>query len=311
MSPEQARGRELDARTDIFSFGAVLYEMATGKAAFSGNSTAEIFEAILNRTPQEAALLNPTVPAELDRIINKCLEKDAAMPYQHASDMRSDLQRMKRDQESSRSTSAAAKTSAANSATPSRSTLMIAAAAVVAVILAAGAFWWFKGRSTTKSATLTERDTVLVADFANSTGDPVFDDALKQALSVSLRQSPSLNVLSDERVSSTLRLMTRPADTRLTPDVARELCLRADSKAFVAGSIANIGGDYVVGLKAINCATGDVLAQEQVQAAGKEKFSTRSARLPPSSAPNSANLLPRFKSSTSRSIRKPPPRSTR
>ena len=270
MSPEQARGRELDARTDIFSFGAVLYEMATGKAAFSGSSTAEIFEAILNRTPQEAALLNPTVPAELDRIINKCLEKDAAMRYQHASDMRSDLQRMKRDQESSRSTSAAAKTSAAKAATPSRSTLMIAVAAVVVIALAAGAFWWFKGHNT-KTATLTERDTVLVADFANSTGDPVFDDALKQALSVSLRQSPFLNVLSDDRVSSTLRLMTRPADTRLTPDVARELCLRASSKAFVAGSIANIGSDYVVGLKAINCATGDVLAQEQVQATGKEK----------------------------------------
>jgi serine/threonine protein kinase/tetratricopeptide (TPR) repeat protein len=270
MSPEQARGRELDSRTDIFSFGAVLYEMATGKAAFSGSSTAEIFEAILNRTPQEAALLNPTVPAELDRIINKCLEKDAAMRYQHASDMRSDLQRMKRDQESSRSTSAAAKTSAAKAATPSRSTLMIAVAAVVVIALAAGAFWWFKGHNT-KTATLTERDTVLVADFANSTGDPVFDDALKQALSVSLRQSPFLNVLSDDRVSSTLRLMTRPADTRLTPDVARELCLRASSKAFVAGSIANIGSDYVVGLKAINCATGDVLAQEQVQATGKEK----------------------------------------
>ena len=270
MSPEQARGRELDSRTDIFSFGAVLYEMATGKAAFSGSSTAEIFEAILNRTPQEAALLNPTVPAELDRIINKCLEKDAAMRYQHASDMRSDLQRMKRDQGSSRSTSAAAKTSAAKAATPSRSTLMIAVAAVVVIALAAGAFWWFKGHNT-KTATLTERDTVLVADFANSTGDPVFDDALKQALSVSLRQSPFLNVLSDDRVSSTLRLMTRPADTRLTPDVARELCLRASSKAFVAGSIANIGSDYVVGLKAINCATGDVLAQEQVQATGKEK----------------------------------------
>jgi serine/threonine protein kinase/tetratricopeptide (TPR) repeat protein len=271
MSPEQARGRELDARTDIFSFGAVLYEMATGKAAFSGSSTAEIFEAILNRTPQEAALLNPTVPAELDRIINKCLEKDAAMRYQHASDLRSDLQRMKRDQESSRSTSAAAKTSSSKASAASRSTLMISVAAVVVIALAAGAFWWFKGRSSSKSATLTERDTVLVADFANSTGDPVFDDALKQALSVSLRQSPFLNVLSDERVSSTLRLMTRPADTRLTPDVARELCLRADSKAFVAGSIANIGSDYVVGLKAINCATGDVLAQEQVQAAGKEK----------------------------------------
>ncbi|HXW18553.1 MAG TPA: protein kinase [Candidatus Acidoferrales bacterium] len=271
MSPEQARGRDLDSRTDIFSFGAVLYEMATGKAAFPGASTAEIFEAILNRAPQEAARLNPNVPAELDRVIGKCLEKDPNLRYQHASDLRSDLQRLKRDQDSTVSSvgsRSAVKAKAASG--PSRTLIAAAAAAILVIAIAAAGFWWFKGRAK-PAAALTERDSVVVADFANSTGDPVFDDALKQALSVSLRQSPFLNVLSDERVASTLRLMTRPVDTRLTPDVARELCFRADGKVFVAGSIANIGSDYVVGLKAVNCATGDILAQEQVQASGKEK----------------------------------------
>ncbi len=270
MSPEQARGRDLDSRTDIFSFGAVLYEMATGKAAFPGSSTAEIFEAILNRAPQEAARLNPNVPAELDRVIGKCLEKDPNLRYQHASDLRSDLQRLKRDQDSTVSSVASRSAVKVQAAPQKRAGIIAGVAGVVVVALLAAGFWWFRGR-TKPAPVLTEKDSVVVADFANSTSDPVFDDALKQALSVSLRQSPFLNVLSDERVASTLRMMTKPADTKLTTDVARELCLRAGSKVFVSGSIANIGSDYVVGLKAVNCTTGDVLAQEQVQATGKEK----------------------------------------
>ena len=135
--------------------------------------------------------------------------------------------------------------------------------------IVAASFWWFKGRA--KPVLLTERDTVVVADFANSTGDPVFDDTLKQALSVSLRQSPFLNVLSDEKVAATLQLMTRPANTPLTPNVAGELCERSGSKAFIEGSIAGLGSEFVVGLKAVNCHTGDVLAQEQATAANKEK----------------------------------------
>ena len=125
--------------------------------------------------------------------------------------------------------------------------------------------------SRAQAQALTEKDTIVLADFANSTGDAVFDDTLKTALNVSLRQSPFLNVLSDSEVAKTLQLMTRPADTKLTPEVARELCQRAGSKAYIAGSIGSLGSEYVLGLKAVNCQSGDTLAEEQVTAASKEK----------------------------------------
>jgi len=293
MSPEQARGRALDARSDLFSFGVVLYEMATGKVAFGGNTSAEIFDGILNRAPEPPAELNAKVPLKLEEIIGKSLEKEPALRYQHAADLRADLQRLKRDTDTSRvamqsSGSSGGKPSTAaggsgktKSATAiadearesaQRATLSntakIAIAAVALVAIAAGV-WWFKGRGSSKP--LTDKDTVVIADFANSTGDPVFDDTLKQALSVSLRQSPFLNVLSDEKVRGILALMTRPPNTPLTPDVTREVCERATSKAFIAGSIAGLGSQYVIGLKAVNCASGEILAQEQVTATGKEK----------------------------------------
>jgi eukaryotic-like serine/threonine-protein kinase len=282
MSPEQARSRELDPRTDLFSFGVVLYEMSTGRPAFAGNSSAEIFDAILNHAPVAPVRLNAEIPADLERILNKALEKDLALRYQHASDIRTDLQRLKRDSdsgravaahssESARSTQALAAVAAADTiATPvrSRRNLLLGAVALLLITLILGVAYF---RLRTPAPKLTDLDTVVLTDFANTTGDPVFDDTLKQALSVALRQSPFLNVLSDAKVSATLKLMKQPPNAPLTPVLAREVCERVQSKAYIAGSIASLGSEFVVGLKAVNCINGDVIAQNQSTAASKER----------------------------------------
>ncbi len=238
MSPEQPRAKELDARSDLFSFGAVLYEMATGILPFRGESSAVIFKAILDDTPTPAVRLNPEVTTELEHIINKALEKDRELRYQRAADMRTDLQRLKRDSGSRKLPAVVA---------PSRRWPWIAGAAALILIAAAGAAYFFVHRRAPK---LTEKDTIVLAEFANSTGDAVCDDTLKTALNVSLRQSPFLNMLSDSGVAKTLQQMTRPTSTKLTPEVARELCQRAGSKAYLAGSIGSLGSEYVLGLKA-------------------------------------------------------------
>jgi len=264
MSPEQVRAKELDARTDLFSYGATLYEMATGKPPFDGGSAGEICGAILHEEPVPPSRINAQVPQTLEAVILKALEKDRGLRYQHAAEIRTDLQRLKRDSESGRSSAANSGTLAA----PHGKTWKIAVPVLLIALFVAGGLYY---RSHQQSKRLTDKDTIVLSDFANSTGDAVFDDTLKTALSVSLRQSPFLNVLTDSQVAKTLQQMTQPAGKKLTPELARELCQRAGSKAYLAGAIGRLGSEYVVGLKAVNCSNGNTLAEEQVTAASKEK----------------------------------------
>jgi len=274
MSPEQVRAKKVDARTDLFSFGAVLYEIATGKMPFPDGSLGEICGAILHKEPVRPSQLNPRILPGLEAVILRALEKSCDLRYQHASQMRAELERLKRDSESGRGAVAVATVTEVPSS-PAAAPIekkhrwpLLAASAVVLIAALVGAGLYYRSRL---GRSLTDKDTIVVTDFDNKTGDAVFDDTLKTALTVALNQSPFLNVLSDNKVTETLKLMTRPPDTRLTPDVARELCMRAGSKAYIAGSIANLGNEYVLGLKAVNCRSGEPLAQEQVTANGKEK----------------------------------------
>jgi serine/threonine protein kinase/tetratricopeptide (TPR) repeat protein len=261
MSPEQVRAEELDTRTDLFSLGVVLYEMATGTLPFPGEISGVVFYAILESAPVPPTRLNPRLPPRLEEIIDKCLEKDRNLRYQHASDIRTDLQRLKRDTDSHRGI-APAKSGAKTLA--GRWKVMVPAAATVMGLSIAGFFYFHH------TARLTNNDTIVVADFANSTGDPVFDGTLRQGLAVELEQSPFLSLVPEGRVQQTLRMMSQPAEARLTPQLAREICQRTASFAFLEGSIATLGNQYVLGLRAENCRTGKVLDDELVQAARKE-----------------------------------------
>jgi len=268
MSPEQVRGEELDARTDLFSFGVVLYEMITGVPPFRGETSGVIAEAILNRRPVAPARLNPDVSPKLEEVINKALEKDRKLRYQSADDIRTDLQRLKRDSDSARLARATALVESKPAAKSIRFGWEVVTGATILVIGLVVGGWLLFSR---KAHALTDKDTIVLADFTNTTGDEVFDDTLKQALAVDLGQSPFLNILSEEKVRQTLQQMTRSPSDRLTRDLAREVCQRAGSKAYLAGSIAALGTQYVIGLEALDCASGDVLAREQVTAVGKEQ----------------------------------------
>ena len=262
MSPEQARGEELDARTDLFSFGAVLYEMATGRMAFPGNTAAVVHDAILNRAPIPLSVLSPGLPLEFANIVDKALEKDRKLRYQSVAEIRNDLQRLQGGSSAAR---LSATTGARAMVRPGQPWKVFLSAALALTVLAVGSYLYFH-----RTPKLTGEDMLVLADFANTTGDPVFDDTLKQAISVQLAQSPFLNILSNARTRATLKLMAKAPDSRLAPDVASDLCQRAGGKAYISGSIASLGSQYVIGLQAINCRTGDPLAQEQVTAENKE-----------------------------------------
>jgi serine/threonine protein kinase/tetratricopeptide (TPR) repeat protein len=263
MSPEQVRAKLLDARTDLFSFGAVLYEMATGGLPFRGESAGVIFECILNRAPVSPVRLNPDLPAELERIVTKCLEKDRNLRYQHSSDVRTDLQRLKRDTASALSATSAMADASTGIGKRWRA---IIPAALVVLLLTAGSYFYFH-----RTPNLTEKDMIVLADFSNTTGDAVFDGTLRQGLAVQLEQSPFLSVVSEAQIQQTLKLMGQTGDAKLTSEVAREICQRTQSAAVLDGSIASLGSEYVLGIQAMNCLTGDVLAEEQATAESTEQ----------------------------------------
>ncbi len=260
MAPEQLLGEAIDARTDIYAAGLVLYEMAVGQRPFAEVESSQLIGAILRRAPLPPAHLNPRLSPALETIIGKCLEKEPENRYQSATELAVDLRRLGI---SSVATQASAQRQARKY--PSWKIILVAGL-IIAALLGAGV-QLLRSR---RAHALTERDTIVLSDFDNKTDDSVFDDTLKQGLSVQLEQSPFLDLISERKVNETLKLMGRPAGDRLTPEVTHEVCQRTGSKAMLTGSIAGLGSQYVIGLKAVDCNTGDVLAEAQEQAAGKE-----------------------------------------
>ena len=261
MSPEQVRARPVDLRSDLFSFGVTLYEMATGSLPFRGENRELICISILNSVPVSPIKLNPDLPPEIENIINKCLEKDRELRYQSAADIRADLQRLRRHTE----TGPGSEGSGREAAEVPRKGWRVALAGLTFFALIAGGYVYLH-----PSPKLTNKDTIILAEFKNATGDPIFDDTLRQGLTVQLEQSPYLSLLSDRHIEHTLSLMNRPPGTPLSAEVAREICERSSSAAVLDGSIGRLGNQYVLGLRATDCRTGEVLDQEQAQASGRE-----------------------------------------
>jgi serine/threonine protein kinase/Flp pilus assembly protein TadD len=266
MSPEQVRGEELDARTDLFSFGVVLYEMVTGIQPFRGDTVGVIANAILERPPAPSVRLNPDLPPKLEEVVTKALEKDRKLRYQNASDIRTDLQRLKRNSDSGRTAKVTTPDELKSTRKTTRFRWMAAScAAIVVVGLAVGGWLFFSG----KAHALTDKDTIVLADFTNTTGDAVFDGTLRQGLSVQLEQSPFLRIVPDQQIQQTLKMMGQSPDAKLTPEITRELCQRTSSAAVLDGSIAQIGSQYLLTLKALNCASGQSLASTEAETSGK------------------------------------------
>jgi eukaryotic-like serine/threonine-protein kinase len=279
MSPEQVRGQTTDHRTDIFAFGAILYEMLAGKRPFQKSTSADTMSAVLNEDPPEISRVAPEVPPALQRVVHRCLEKNQEQRFQSPSDLGFALDALA-DELRYQQISGTGRASAGSIAMPAvpaargagiRSARikiwMIAVSSVLVALLVAGGLYY---RWRLQRTRLTQEDTIILTDFANSTGDAVFDDTLKTALSISLRQSPFLSAVSDSRIAKILRQMTLPANTKLTPSEARDVCERAHSKAYIAGAIGSLGSEYVLALKAVNCQNGDTLAEEQATARSKE-----------------------------------------
>jgi serine/threonine protein kinase/tetratricopeptide (TPR) repeat protein len=276
MSPEQVRGQTTDHRTDIFAFGAILYELLAGKRAFQKPTSPETLTAILNEDPPGISEIAANTPPSLQRVVHRCLEKNQEQRFQSASDLAFALDALSDELRYQQHDSESGSRSAANSGTvtvakvPARQIRVwkIVASVLLAAVLVAGGMY-YRWRQQRRER-LTEADTIVLTDFANSTGDAIFDDTLKTALGVSLRQSPFLNVVSDGKAGRILRQMAVPAGAKLTPELAQKLCQRAGSKAYIAGAIGSLGNEYVLALKATSCQDGNTLAQEQMTAASKE-----------------------------------------